>query len=70
MHATFYVHKRMANQPEFLYAAFILPALFSLTLILEGLGKIKRQESGMLQLVSGSVFLLIMVNIFIFFLIR
>jgi hypothetical protein len=60
----------MVLQPEFIYAAFVLPALFSLTLIIEGFGKMQRQEPGVIQLATGFIFLVIMVCIFIFFLLQ
>ncbi len=60
----------MTGQPEFIYATFVLPALFSLTLIIEGFGKIRRNEPGVVQLGFGMAFLLIMVGIYIYFVLR
>lgn len=52
--------------PEFLYIALVLPSLFALTLIVEGLHKLLRQESGWTSLGFGIVFLLIILGTYFF----
>lgn len=54
------------NQPEFIYVALVLPSLFALTLVVEGLHKILRQESGWTSLFFGLVFLLIILGTYFF----
>ena len=49
------------NEPEFLYLALVLPSLFALTLIIEGLHKILKKESGWISLVFGIGFLVIII---------
>ena len=49
------------KQPEFLYLALILPSLFALTLIAEGVQKILRKESGWVSILLGIGFLAIIV---------
>ena len=56
------------NQPEFIYVALVLPSLFALTLVVEGLHKILRQESGWTSLFFGLVFLLIILGTYFFIL--
>lgn len=45
------------TNPEIIYVSLVLPSLFALTLIFEGLHKILRKESGWLSFISGIVFL-------------
>lgn len=54
------------NDPEFIYIALILPSLFALTLILEGVHKLLRQESGLVSLVLGLLFLFIILGTYFF----
>jgi len=54
------------SEPEFLYVALVLPSLFALTLIVEGLHKLLRQESGWASLGFGIVFLLIILGTYFF----
>lgn len=67
----------MTNDPEFLYIVFILPGLFALTLIIEGmhnifrvsnvrLPELLRRESGWLNLTLGIFLLLAGVIAYIF----
>ena len=49
------------KEPEFLYLALVLPSLFALTLIAEGVHKILKKESGWISLFFGIGFLLVMV---------
>lgn len=53
-------------QPEFIYVALILPSLFALTLIAEGVHKIFRQESGWVSLTLGVVFIILIIGVFFF----
>lgn len=46
-----------ATQPEFIYVALVLPSLFAVTLIIEGLHKLLRRESGWVSLALGLSFL-------------
>ena len=56
------------KQPEFLYLALILPSLFALTLIAEGVQKILRKESGWVSILLGIGFLaIIVVSYFLLF---
>lgn len=49
------------SEPEFLYIALVLPSLFALTLIAEGVHKVLKKESGWISIVFGVAFLLIIV---------
>ena len=54
------------TDPQFLYMALILPTLFGLTLIGEGLNKVlKEEKAGWLSLVFGSLFILVVVGFFL-----
>lgn len=46
------------NSPEILYLALILPSLFALTLVAEGINKILRKESGWISFFVGLGFLI------------
>ena len=54
------------TEPEFLYIALILPSLFALTLIVEGLHKLLQKESGWASLGFGIAFLLIILGTYFF----
>ena len=41
------------TEPEFLFLGLILPSLFALTLVAEGVWKILRKESGWINLALG-----------------
>ncbi|MBI2029918.1 hypothetical protein HYT02_05870 [Candidatus Gottesmanbacteria bacterium] len=57
-----------ATDPAFLYLALILPSLFSLTLIAEGIHKIQQQEQGWIPITLGVFFILtIIVGYFLIF---
>ncbi|MFH0864366.1 MAG: hypothetical protein V1858_04765 [Candidatus Gottesmanbacteria bacterium] len=56
------------SAPEFLYIALVLPSLFALTLILEGLNKLLKNESGWTSLAFGIIFLLIIFGVYFFIL--
>ena len=46
-----------SQSPEFLYIGFILPLLFTLTLVGEGLYKISKNEEGYFTFILGTLFL-------------
>ncbi len=56
-----------ADDPAFIYLTLILPSLFSLTLIAEGIHKTMQKESGWFSLVFGFFFLLAVVIFAYFF---
>lgn len=57
-----------ANDPAFLYLALILPSLFSLTLIAEGVHKIHEEQHGWIPITFGIFFLItIAVGYFLIF---
>lgn len=58
----------MGAQPEFLYATLILPSLFAVTLITEGISKLMKRESGWVSLGIGLIFLSIVVGVYFGFL--
>ncbi|MDP3888588.1 MAG: hypothetical protein Q8Q24_00945 [bacterium] len=54
--------------PQFLYMVLILPSLFGLTLVGEGLNKILKSENvGWISLVFGLIFILVVVFAYSFF---
>ncbi|MBN1263642.1 MAG: hypothetical protein JW991_04775 [Candidatus Pacebacteria bacterium] len=56
------------KDPQFLYMFLILPTLFGLTLIGEGLNKIlKSERMGWLSIVFGFLFIGVVVFTFLFF---
>ena len=56
------------TDPQFLYMLLVLPSLFGLTLIGEGLVKIYREEViGWLSIMFGSAFILITVFAYFYF---
>lgn len=60
----------MPTQPEFLYATLVLPSLFALTLISEGVAKIMKHESGLIPMMGGFLFLSIIIGVYVGFLRR
>lgn len=54
------------NQPEFIYVALILPSLFALTLIAEGVNKILKSEPGWVSLTLGSFFIALIIAVYFF----
>jgi hypothetical protein len=57
-----------ATDPQFLYMILILPSLFGLTLVGDGLNKIMHEESGgMISVVFGLIFIGIVVFAYLFF---
>lgn len=56
------------NDPQFLYMILVLPSLFGLTLVGEGINKILHEESGgLLSLVFGILFIGVVVFAYFFF---
>lgn len=49
------------SDPPLLYITLILPSIFSLTLILEGIYKFMEKKSGWIPLFLGSLFILVTV---------
>jgi hypothetical protein len=57
-----------ATDPQFLYMILILPSLFGLTLIGEGLNKLMHEEwSGLISVLFGLAFIAVVVFAFFFF---
>ncbi len=57
-----------ATDPQFLYMILILPSLFGLTLIGDGLNKMIHEESGgMISVVFGIVFIGVVIFAYLFF---
>lgn len=56
------------TDPQFLYMILVLPTLFGLTLVGEGLHKVSHHEwSGLISLIFGLAFILLVVFAFLFF---
>lgn len=56
------------TDPQFLYMLLILPGLFGLTLIGEGIVKIYREElSGWISIIFGGVFIFLTVTAYFYF---
>lgn len=56
------------TDPQFLYMILVLPSLFGLTLVGEGLNKVIHEESGgIISIVFGLIFIGIVIFAFIFF---
>jgi hypothetical protein len=54
--------------PQFLYMILVLPSLFGLTLLGEGLSKVIHEEkSGMISMVFGFMFIGVVVFAYLFF---
>jgi len=57
-----------ATDPQFMYMMLILPSLFGLTLVGDGLNKVAHEEnSGVLSIIFGVIFILIVVFAYYFF---
>ncbi|MGB9707077.1 MAG: hypothetical protein ACPLXP_03335 [Microgenomates group bacterium] len=57
-----------ATDPQFLYMILVLPTLFDLTLIGEGLNKVlKDEKQGWASIVFGVVFIWVVIFAFVFF---
>jgi len=56
------------SDPQFLYMILVLPSLFGLTLMGEGLNKVIHEEwSGLISIVFGLMFIAVVVFAFFFF---
>ncbi len=56
------------SDPQFLYMILILPTLFGLTLVGEGLNKIlKEEKQGWISIVFGIVFIFVVIFAYLFF---
>jgi hypothetical protein len=56
------------TDPQFLYMILVLPSLFGLTLIGDGLNKVAHQESGgVVGIVFGLIFIAVVVFSYFFF---
>jgi len=56
------------NDPQFLYMILILPSLFGLTLVGEGLNKILKEErAGWTSIIFGALFIFVVVFAYLFF---
>lgn len=56
------------TDPQFLYMILVLPTLFGLTLVGEGLNKVlKNERAGWLSLIFGTLFILVVVGAYLFF---
>lgn len=56
------------TDPQFLYMILVLPTLFGLTLIGEGLNKVlKNQTQGWMSVVFGTLFIAAVIFAFVFF---
>ncbi len=57
-----------ATDPQFLYMILVLPALFGLTLIGEGLNKLVHEEwNGLISVVAGLMFIAVVIFAYLFF---
>ena len=56
------------SDPQFLYMILVLPTLFGLTLVGEGLSKVVHHEwNGLISLFFGLAFIVVVVFAFVFF---
>lgn len=56
------------TEPQFLYMMLVLPTLFGLTLIGEGLNKVlKSEQMGWVSVIFGGLFIIVVVGAFWFF---
>jgi hypothetical protein len=56
------------TEPQFLYMILVLPSLFGLTLVGEGLNKIlKNETAGWLSIIFGVLFIGVVIFAFLFF---
>lgn len=58
------------ESPEFIYIVLVLPSLFALTLIAEGVHKVLKNESGWLSIVLGCLFLTVLIFGYFFIMFR
>ena len=56
------------SDPQFLYMILVLPTLFGLTLVGEGLNKVLKEEiQGWVSIVFGIVFIMVVILVYLFF---
>ena len=56
------------TEPQFIYMLLVLPSLFGLTLVAEGLNKILQEnKQGWISLIFGAIFIAIVVLAYLFF---
>jgi hypothetical protein len=55
------------TDPQFIYMVLVLPALFGLTLVGEGINKILRNEGGFVSILFGLLFIVIVIFGYYFF---
>jgi hypothetical protein len=55
------------TDPQFIYMILVLPALFGVTLVGEGINKIIRNEGGFVNILFGLVFIIIVIFGYYFF---
>jgi len=56
------------TDPQFLYMILVLPTLFGLTLVGEGLNKVlKNETAGWLSLIFGVLFIFVVIGAYLFF---
>lgn len=59
------------SDPQFFYMVLVLPGLFGVTLLGEGIAKIFHQENGAwMSVIFGIVFILVVIFAFLFFAFR
>lgn len=56
------------NDPAIFFLGIVLPGLFALTLIVEGITKVLRDEPGWVPLVLGVIFFIVIAAAYFFFL--
>jgi len=57
-----------STDPQFLYMILVLPGMFGLTLIGDGLNKLVHEEStGVISIIFGAIFLCVVVFAYFFF---
>lgn len=57
-----------ATDPQFLYMILVLPSLFGLTLLGEGLNKIIHEEwGGVISIIFGFMFIAVVIFAYLFF---
>lgn len=58
----------MPTDPQFLYMILVLPSMFGLTLVGDGLNKVAHQESGgLISIIFGILFIGVVVFAYLFF---
>ena len=56
------------NDPQFLYMILVLPSLFGLTLVGDGLNKLVHEEQGgIISIIFGVVFIGVVIFAYVFF---